>query len=82
MRDEMNRVIHREVKLQLAEQMLFGALENGGEAKLTLNTDKEGNKSIKVTCKKAKKSKAKATKRKPKKSKGDDTDREDSSTKD
>ena len=79
---EMNRVIHREVKLQLAEQMLFGALENGGEAKLTLNTDKEGNKSIKVTCKKAKKSKAKATKKKPKKSKGDDTDREDSSTKD
>ena len=77
----MNRVIHREVKLQLAEQMLFGTLEHGGEAKLTLDVDKEGKKSIKVTCKKAKKSKPKTTKKKSPKSKTDKGDREDSSPK-
>jgi ATP-dependent Clp protease ATP-binding subunit ClpA len=67
---EMNRVIHREVKLQLAEQMLFGSLEHGGSAHLTLETDKEGKKSIKVTCKKAKKSKT-TTKKKSAKAKSD-----------
>ena len=75
----MNRVIHREVKLQLAEQMLFGTLENGGEAKLTLVTDKDKKKSIKITCKKAKKSKPKTTKKKSTKMK---VDSEESSTKD
>jgi len=67
---EMNRVIHREVKLQLAEQMLFGSLEHGGSAHLTLETDKEGTKSIKVTCKKAKKSKT-TTKKKSANAKSD-----------
>ena len=51
---EMSRVIHREVKLQLAEQMLFGDLENGGTAHLTLEIDKDGKKSIVVTAKKKK----------------------------
>ena len=49
---EMNRVIHREVKLQLAEMMLFGDLENGGTAYLSLVEDKNGKKSIKVSSKK------------------------------
>ena len=75
---EMNRVIHREVKLQLAEQMLFGALEHGGEAKLSLETDKDGQKSIKITCKKAKKTKAKTTKKKSSKSKDNDSSGKDS----
>ena len=66
---EMNRVIHREVKLQLAEQMLFGTLENGGTAHLTLEVDEDDKKTIKVSCKKARKTKAKTTKKKSTKSK-------------
>ena len=58
---EMNRVIHREVKLQLAEEMLFGKLEQGGTAELILETDKEGKKSILVKAKK-KRGKKKSTK--------------------
>ena len=61
---EMSRVIHREVKLQLAEQMLFGDLENGGTAHLTLDTDDDGKKSIVVTAKKKRKTKKKATTKK------------------
>ena len=36
---EMNRVIHREVKLPLADFMLFGLLQDGGIARLELETD-------------------------------------------
>ncbi len=73
---EMSRVIHREVKLQLAEQMLFGALENGGVASLTLQEDENGKKSIVVTPKKAKKSKKPATKKKTKSKKSDENSKE------
>ena len=46
---EMSRVIHREVKLKLADMMLFGVLQNGGKAQLTLESDDQGKKSIVVT---------------------------------
>jgi ATP-dependent Clp protease ATP-binding subunit ClpA len=38
---EMSRVIYREVKLKLADIMLFGALQNGGVAKLILKEEDE-----------------------------------------
>ena len=51
---EMSRVIHREVKLELAEMMLFGVLKNGGTAYLTLK-EQDGQKTIKVSDKKPRK---------------------------
>lgn len=42
---EMHRVIHREVKLPLADFMLFGELQDGGIARLTLE-EKDGKKVI------------------------------------
>lgn len=50
---EMGRVIHREVKKPLAEHILFGDLQNGGTAFLSMEeTEKESGKkerSIKIT---------------------------------
>ena len=50
---EMSRVIHREVKKPLAEHILFGELQHGGIAKLSMEDkeDEKGNKtkSIKIT---------------------------------
>jgi ATP-dependent Clp protease ATP-binding subunit ClpA len=57
---EMNRVIHREVKLELAEMMLFGALKDGGTAYLTLK-EEDGKKTIKVSDKKPRKKRATKT---------------------
>ena len=45
----MSRVIHREVKLDLAQMMLFGDLQNGGIAKLNL-VEEDGKKSISITA--------------------------------
>ena len=44
---EMSRVIHREVKLKLANFMLFGELQHGGVAKLILE-EKDGKKTIAI----------------------------------
>ena len=50
---EMSRVIHREVKKPLAEHILFGDLQHGGVAKLSMETTKDEankeSKSIKIT---------------------------------
>merc|ERR1712054_166182 len=35
---EMSRVIHRELKQPLADMMLFGDLQNGGYAKISVET--------------------------------------------
>ena len=45
---EMHRVIHREVKLPLADFMLFGELQDGGIARLGLE-DKDGKKVIVIS---------------------------------
>ena len=45
---EMSRVIYREVKVKLADMMLFGALEHGGTAHLSL-VEENGKKSIHIT---------------------------------
>ena len=50
---EMNRVIHREVKLPLADFMLFGLLQDGGIARLDLE-EHEGKKKITISAETAK----------------------------
>ena len=51
---EMGRVIHRELKTELSEQILFGDLQNGGVAHLSMEetTDSSGKKTktIKITA--------------------------------
>ena len=47
---EMGRVIHRELKTELSEQILFGDLQDGGIAHLSMEekTDEAGKKSKKI----------------------------------